>query len=189
MSRPLKNKFKYGVVCKMGINDLGWGKYTAPSKLHGRIYRLWQSMLLRCYDEKTHLRRPKYIGCTVCERWHTFSNFVEDVFKIPNFELWANNNGYCLDKDIRVQDNKVYSLDTCIFVSAAQNSSESIKRNKKLSVAKTVIITFPNGEEKEFSNSTEAGKAIGISRRGVCAMIHNDYHLNDGYKARYKEVA
>lgn len=97
-----------------GIGYIGEGKYK--TKENGKLtkcYNTWHDMLKRCYDEKLHKKRPTYKDCEVCEEWLCFQNFAE----------WYYNNYYevegermCLDKDILVKHNKIYSKDTCIFV-------------------------------------------------------------------------
>jgi len=74
---------------------------------------LWENILLRCYDQKTQLKHPTYIGCTVCEEWHNYQNFAK----------WYDQNYYeiegqamHIDKDILIKGNKVYSPETCVFV-------------------------------------------------------------------------
>lgn len=94
----------YGV----GHNDLFFS-HSLPS------YRVWQSMIQRCYNEKSFIRHPTYANCSVCEEWLTFSNFKK----------WFGENyieGYALDKDILVKGNKVYSPDTCCFVPSEINA-------------------------------------------------------------------
>lgn len=96
------------------IGYLGEGKYK--TKENGKItkcYQTWHDMLRRCYDEKLHEKQPTYIGCKVCEEWLCFQNFAE----------WYNENYYeikgeriCLDKDILVKKNKIYSPEACMFV-------------------------------------------------------------------------
>lgn len=79
-----------------------------------KSYAVWESMIRRCYDEKLHKRLPTYKDCTVCEEWHNFENFHK----------WFQDNyieGFELDKDIRVQNNKLYSPETCMFVSPSEN--------------------------------------------------------------------
>lgn len=87
-----------------------------------RAYVVWRNMLMRCYDEKTHIKRPTYIGCTVCNEWHNYSNFKQ----------WFDENyqeGYCLDKDILFKGNKVYSPKTCCFVPNEINSILTKRQN------------------------------------------------------------
>ena len=93
---------------KYGILDL---KGATNSKAYG----YWKSMLVRCYSDCYHTHKPTYIGCTVCDEWHTFSRFKE----------WFDEHyteGYHLDKDILTKGNKVYSPHTCCFLPIDLNS-------------------------------------------------------------------
>ncbi len=88
-------------------NDVIWigGRCGQPIP----SYQTWKNMLERCYCEKFHVRRPAYIGCTVCKEWKEFGAF----------KTWFDANhreGFQLDKDILVPGNKVYSPSRCIFV-------------------------------------------------------------------------
>ena len=97
-----------------GIGYLGEGKYKVRENgKPTRVYETWKSMLQRCYDKKLHKKRPTYIGCEVCDEWLNFQNFAK----------WYKDNYYevegelmCLDKDILIKHNKIYSPETCIFV-------------------------------------------------------------------------
>ena len=96
------------------IGYIGEGKYQSTVDLRAtQQYDAWNSMLKRCYSEKVHVRHPTYKDCTVCEEWHNFQNFAkwydENYYEVEDQEM-------CLDKDILVKGNKVYSPDTCIFV-------------------------------------------------------------------------
>ena len=77
-------------------------------------YKEWKSMLARCYSTKFQERQPTYQGCTVSDDWHTFS-----VFK--NWMEKQNWKGKQLDKDLLIEGNKVYSADTCVFVTKMVN--------------------------------------------------------------------
>lgn len=100
-------------VC--GVGYIGEGKYK--SRINGKktkCYQTWRDMLRRCYDEKAFKKRPTYKDCIVYEEWLNFQNFAE----------WFEENYYeiegeimYLDKDILVKNNKVYSPQTCVFVS------------------------------------------------------------------------
>ena len=96
---------------EFGIGYRGEGIYRTST--HKKAYETWKNMLGRCYDKKYHKRHPSYIDCKVCNEWLNFQNFAK----------WYEENYYevegekmCLDKDILVKDNKVYSPDTCVFV-------------------------------------------------------------------------
>jgi hypothetical protein len=72
-------------------------------------------MLTRAYSHPFLARYPAYSGVTVCEEWHSFMAF----------RAWMETQdweGKQLDKDIIVPGNKVYSPDTCVFVSSALNN-------------------------------------------------------------------
>ena len=97
-----------------GIGYIGEGEYkTKENGKPTKVYETWKSMLQRCYDKKYQEKRPTYKDCEVCEKWLNFQNFAK----------WYENNYYeiegekmCLDKDILVKHNKIYSPETCIFV-------------------------------------------------------------------------
>lgn len=79
------------------------------------FYKVWSHMLGRCYSNKHHEQRPSYINCSVCEEWLRFSTFkawMQD-------QEWEGNE---LDKDLLLPGNKVYSPETCVFVSRQVNS-------------------------------------------------------------------
>lgn len=96
-----------------GIGYYGEGNYKA--KINGKFtkhYITWSAMMQRCYSKSKE--RQTYEDCTVCEEWHNFQNFAK----------WYDENYYeiegekmCLDKDILFKGNKIYSPNTCIFVS------------------------------------------------------------------------
>jgi hypothetical protein len=75
-------------------------------------YKTWKSMMQRCYDKNLKKKYPEYVHATVCKDWHNYSNFKKwydkNYYKIENQTM-------CLDKDILVKGNKVYSPETCVF--------------------------------------------------------------------------
>ena len=101
--------------------NVGFIGYTT-TKNEGKdkkSYKVWNSMLERCYSNKSLIHNPTYKDCTVCREWHCFANFEkwfdENYYEIPNERV-------CLDKDILVKGNKIYSPNTCIFVPQNINS-------------------------------------------------------------------
>lgn len=127
------------------VGCIGKGKYKSGK--NGKItsqYATWNSMLMRCYSEKVHQRQPAYRGCSVAEEWHNYQNFAK----------WYDENYYevdgeimCLDKDILVKGNKVYSPRTCIFVP---------QRINRLFVKTNAIRgEFPTGVRPSSTNSNK----------------------------------
>ena len=111
-----------------GINDMykGW---RLENEWNKRVYKKWQSMLERCYSEKYHEKQPTYKKCSVCERWLSLSNFVEDFKLIDGYDETKFLNGKLeLDKDIKTNGaNKIYSLDNCVFISKTENVKQANK--------------------------------------------------------------
>ena len=117
----LKKKLVYGV----GISDADYVvKKWETIEVNGvrkrklvwecPYYRAWCNMLERCYSAKYQERFPTYVGCSASEEWKTFSDF----------KLWMERQdfeGMQLDKDILFEGNKVYSPETCVFVTKAVN--------------------------------------------------------------------
>jgi len=107
------NKLVYGV----GVND---ADYAISSAVNGgrvmcSFYQSWNSMLGRCYSYKYQASKPSYKGCKAAPEWLTFMNF----------KYWMMDQdwkGKQLDKDLLIPGNKIYSPDTCCFVSRAVNA-------------------------------------------------------------------
>ena len=114
------------LVFGVGINDADyvtqkWKTIEVNGKRKQKLvwicpyYRAWHSMLKRCYSTKHQERQPTYKGCSVSEEWWRFSNF-KSWMECQDFE------GMQLDKDILFSGNKVYSKETCVFVTSVVNS-------------------------------------------------------------------
>ena len=105
-------KFKSKLVFGVGVNDVEYN--VKPRKeIACPYYVKWTDMLRRCYSE---IRKGKvcYNDCTVCSDWKYFSNFREWM----ESQDWI---GKVLDKDLKLRGNKIYSPDTCIFISPDVN--------------------------------------------------------------------
>ena len=115
------------LTCGVGVNDLGYrvhvqewvtkdgGKRIRKSVFICKYYAAWRDMLTRCYSKKLLESYPTYIGTSVCSEWLSATAFK----KWMDQQDWS---GKCLDKDIIVPGNKLYSPDTCAFVLPTTNS-------------------------------------------------------------------
>lgn len=113
------------LVHGVGINDADYVvRKNETNKVNGvrklRVvwrcpcYQTWVDMIARCYSARQQERRPSYKGCTVSAEWLTFSNFKSWMEK----QDWE---GKQLDKDILFEGNKIYSPETCVFVTRKVN--------------------------------------------------------------------
>ena len=77
-------------------------------KTHGLsghiLYAKWVNMMHRCYNKRYFDWGGR--GITVCDRWHSVANFIEDMY--PSYI-----NGLSLD---RKDNDKGYSKDNCRWV-------------------------------------------------------------------------
>jgi hypothetical protein len=105
------------LVSGKGFNDVKGPFFWEQDgiKFYCPYYRRWASMLDRCYSDKVHKRNPTYIECYVCDAWLLFSTF----------KAWMQTQdweGKALDKDLLVPGNKVYSPETCVFITPTLNA-------------------------------------------------------------------
>lgn len=98
-----------------GVGFIGKGRFK-PCDENGKLtkcYKVWVSMLKRCYCSKYQEKNPSYKGCTVCQEWWNFQVFAKWYYEhYYEFE----NEKMSLDKDILNKGNKVYSAETSVFV-------------------------------------------------------------------------
>ena len=142
----------------VGINDAEYKvKYgTGKDRITCPYYARWQSMIMRCHSKKYHVKNPTYIGCTVIAEWLVFSVFKE----------WMEGyqwEGLSLDKDLLVQGNKVYSPETCLFISHYDNSSAPL--------IKTYKLISPRGVGVTVSNMNEFCKVNNLNQGNMSMMI------------------
>lgn len=204
----MTNMRKKGIVLGFGINDMPYG-WTKESDLNRRIYNLWHHMIRRCYDKKG--KDYKYYGekgITVCERWKKLSNFVEDIEKINNYQLWVNENNYELDKDINNKTkNKVYCLENCSFELKSKNIAESNKRmsydftktkehknkQRKLCKTKRKIMGVSLSDKKVIVlNSLKSSKKFGFNPTCIWRCCNNERYesckTHKGFAWKYLDV-
>lgn len=153
-------------------------------------YITWKSMINRCYNKATLSHCSAYEDAEVCDRWLVFANFLEDLPFIEGYSLWINNEGYCLDKDIKGNGSKLYSLDTCCFISISDNSKESFNRNdihthamKSIATVKIYGINVKTGEQTRIYESiTEAMNDLNIDKASISRCIKGTQKTCGGYK-------
>ena len=167
----IKNPFKPSVS---EIGYLGGVSCTTYKK----EYTVWVDMIRRCYDKN----RKDYkwyggIGVKVCNEWHNFSNFVQDIQSIDGYdkELFEYNK-LELDKDIF--KTKEYSLSGCKFVSKEDNLKEMLDRVCK----RYFLATNTKTKYSEKSNNTrEFARKYNLSQSAISECLNENRNIHKGW--------
>jgi len=155
-----------------GVGFMGDGDYK--SKVKGKdtkLYQTWVNMLERCYSDKLQVRCPTYIGCSVNQIWHNFQNFAE----------WFELNyikGYHLDKDIKINGNKIYSPENCLFVSHEENNIKA--------QAKYYVFINPDGIEVDVYNLQEFCRGKSLNSSAMCKVAKGKATHHKQWTCSYK---
>ena len=150
---------------------------SRKNNVYTKIYHIWYNIKQRCYNPN-HNRYKNYGGKGVrfCERWLVLDNFIEDIDKIEGFDLKRFLNGeLCLDKD-KKGNSKLYSLETCVFISKEENNK--YKPNQQIDI----IGTNPKGEKFIFSNQSEFAREHNLDQSAISACIRGRFKQHKGWK-------
>ena len=139
-------------VSVLGVGYVGSGIYSSKNT---DAYCSWKHMLGRCYCPKELLRTPSYTDCTVSDEWHNFQNFAEWFYS------FNTTKGLYLDKDLRVQGNKVYGPKTCLFVSRKVNNAITERKSDKGKYPSGVSLNKSSGKFEVYC-SVNGGKKISL---------------------------
>lgn len=124
VERPVENVGRpRRLVHGIGVNDAPYftTSYDSEGKEHRcPYYSKWRSMLERIASPKMHAKYPTYAGCTIEPAWLVFSNFRAWM----ETQNWQERD---LDKDLRVQGNRHYGPDTCMFIPQSLNKLLCVK--------------------------------------------------------------
>lgn len=167
-------------VC--GIGFLGDGAYeTHKGGVRVKGYSVWKSMIERCYSESLRKNYPTYVSCKVCDDWHNYQTFAK--WYLDNYPRCGGD--YELDKDLSSYgcSGKIYSPETCIFVTRAVNSEESH--------AKSYRVVSPSGDVLDIYNMSKFCRDNGLNIGAMCGVGNGTRNYHKGYtpivrKTNYK---
>lgn len=160
----------------LGVND---APYQTTIKVNGVPYTCpyfsrWKVMLDRCYSKGWLRKHPTYAYCEVAPEWHSFMAF-------KHWMMTQDWQGKQLDKDLLSLDKKVYSPNTCLFVTRQVNSLFNERNNAQ--GALPLGIYARNGKY-------EVGVSKGNAKRSWVGRYHTVPDAIDAYvKAKLEVVA
>jgi len=150
-AKSLKNGDTTSCGC-FQIEQAKKANITHGHKINGKTsltYTTWQNMLSRCYNPK-YKRFSDYGGrnISVCGRWKSFENFLEDMGEIPK--------GLTLD---RIDNNGNYTKSNCRYATWKKQANN--RRNN-------CLLTFAG----KTQNITQWAEEIGIKRDLIYKRIN-----------------
>lgn len=162
------------------------GRGPYPQSIKGndtKEYILWQGIITRCYAKQEEYKFPK-----IDERWLCFQNFVEDIKLLKNYNEWKETNNFQLDKDILQQNkekNKIYSKNTCLFVTIQENQNE---KNLRLKNGKKFLgIKIDDGFEEEFVILKQFADKYNLNSSKIGLCLNNKRKTHKGWRFKIVE--
>ena len=136
-------------------------------KVPSKEYYTWTDMLKRCFCKRVKEKQKAYEDVTCCEEWLLFDNFYNWLHSQENFNQWYNGEKWCIDKDILIKNNKIYSPRTCCLTSNKVNCL--FERNKSTRGDLPIGVNFHKATNKyQAACKNGEGKTIYLG-------IYNNY--------------
>ena len=158
-SLHIKDRYAKSVY---GIGYLGDNK-----NYNKKEYSIWHGIIARCYNpDSSNYNLYGLMGVHVCDRWLNFSNFLEDLRKMENYDKLMAGEPYQIDKDILQPDKeygKVYSPETCLLVLDTVNTAEVCIRHLKDNKVRYNGVGISEGKNIGYTSR--------ISLNGICCNI------------------
>lgn len=196
-----------------------WGKFYTEYgedgvrlQNHTRSSILWNNLQSRCRKGSAH--QQNNAAYTVCENnFESYNAFAERCQDEDGY-LEKNSNGtyWCLDKDVLVHSNTVYSPETCLFIPQSVNNllvaSDSARGDFPVGVSKHVqgnciryiaycrsnnqrnylgVFFTPNEAHKAWQKAKiicilEAANSYKEHKKLTAALLENAARIEDDYK-------
>lgn len=152
------------------------------SILNRKLYQVWYNMNDRCYNEK-HQRYALYgaKGVSVCKDWKDFKTFKSTIISVEGYDEQSILNGLVhLDKDSKDIENKIYSPDTCCFI------SKEVNNKYKPNQMKEFIGISPEGIEYEGLNQSDFAREHDLNQGAISGCLRGVLKTHKKWKFNYK---
>lgn len=157
-----------------------------PTKCDGKhlkSYKVWSSMLARCYDTNHHAyAQYGQRGVEVHVPWHSYKQFKEDYYSMAKaIGLNPENHEYHLDKDTGSVNHKIYCKENCTLLSRQDNILAS---REEVVSAKSKYYRFihPDGSIIEINNLSQYCRDNGLNQGHMTSVANRKVSQHKGYK-------
>lgn len=133
--------------------------FTATHGLsRSKTYSSWVEMNRRCKDDPARACYPHYAGrgISVCERWHSFENFLADMGERPE--------GLTLD---RIDNDRGYEPGNCRWATRVQQ-----RRNQGRTKLTPDVVTWIR-DNKGLMSQKKMAEVLGIAQTMVSAVVRD----------------
>ena len=110
-----------------GVGIIGTKYPTSINNKNLKEYKLWNSMIERCYSDNQKKVFDTYKDCTISNSFLHYDYFYEWCATQKGF----NCDNFDLDKDLLIKSNKIYSETTCVFLPKEINKALSTKKSQR----------------------------------------------------------
>jgi len=152
-------------------------------QLHERLRRVIAHIHDRC-NNPNFKQYSNYggRGVTYDPKWESTEGFILDVDSIPGWDEEAFiARKLQLDKDYRIQGNKIYTKNACTWVSAKENMQIQPSRQKEF----YAYNVYTEVLEEHFSETLFA-QDKGLERTVIGAVLHGKKHMAGDWVFWYK---
>ena len=141
-------------------------------------------MINRCYNPNDK-RYNANKNVSVCDDWLIFENFYNNMSKIKGYDYKKIISGeLVLDKDIKQRNytNKVYSVDTCMWVEKSINNEiQDYQQNYFIAIS-------PKGKQIRDYNVARFARENNISKTSIRDMLYKRKESVKGWKITFEEI-
>lgn len=148
-----------------------------------KLYRVWWHMTRRCYNPKdTSYRLYGERGVVTSEKWKSVDGFFDDADSVPGWdkELFLSEL-LQLDKDLKIEGNKLYSLETCLWVHP--NVNVGLRPN----LMRPKIALTPDGERIRYFNTQELLRSHKLNKNAILDCLTYKIPNHHGWQFRYED--